>query len=143
MRAVSELTQLAVIGERNSCFHKAESGQSLSCTSTTGVQALLVLQAALDEQLSVNLESGRSKYEVLSAQFSVPEHSPVLWFSFECWLGLPIPAPVTSLKLRQGADPNTTRFGFAGDHENTLRAGSIFSFPPERWTLTEIWGLGR
>lgn len=46
----------------------AESGQSLSCTSTTGVRALLLLQAALAEQLGVHLEPGRSEHEALSAQ---------------------------------------------------------------------------
>lgn len=65
---MSEPKQLALIWERDSCFNKAESGQSLSCTSITEVGALLLLQAALAEQLSVHLESGRSKHEVSAQQ---------------------------------------------------------------------------
>lgn len=56
-------------------------------------------------------------------------------------LGPAIPTPGTSLKLRQGAHPNTTSTCFAGDQGSTSRAGSIFSFPSEYQTLTEIWGL--
>lgn len=82
MREMSEPKQLAVIRERNSCFDKGESGQSLSCTSTTGARALLLLQAALAEQLSVPLESGRREHDVHQLSSSVPGCSLCSGFPF-------------------------------------------------------------
>lgn len=72
-----ESKQLAVTRERNSCFNKGESGRS-----TTGARALLLLQAALAEQLSVPLESGRREHEVHQLSSSVPGCSLCSGFPF-------------------------------------------------------------
>lgn len=132
MREMSEPRQLALIQERNSCVDKGESGQSLSCTSTAGVRALSLLQAARADR-TAGCPFGVRQEQTWSSSSAPPCQGvlSVLCFSFGCWLGLTIPAPVTSLKLRQGVDPSTTSFCFAGDHNGTLRAGSIFSFPSE------------